>query len=183
MSRHWVSIAVGLLCFLAGFLLGRQLINEKEEIKYVKGDTVKQIVEVPQPYRVEIPAKPVYVYRTDTVDRLVVQVVDSAKIVEDWTACRSYKQTLFDDRNGRLDVDLSVQYNSLQRLSYEFIPIHKEVTVARQPVWQPFVSASYSSLGGMGIGGGVFYHRLGVEFRYVTDFDRKGMDVSLKYKF
>ena len=47
----------------------------------------------------------------------------------------------------------------------------------------PYVGVSYSTLNHVGIGGGMFYHNLGIGAKYITDFNKKGFDFELKYKF
>lgn len=47
----------------------------------------------------------------------------------------------------------------------------------------PYTSISYSTLNYIGMGGGIFYHNLGLGAKYVTDFKQKGVEFELKYKF
>jgi hypothetical protein len=56
-------------------------------------------------------------------------------------------------------------------------------TVERVRVWTPFISKSYSTLGYVTVGGGIFYHDVGLHARYVTDFGRKGIDIGVMCKF
>jgi hypothetical protein len=56
-------------------------------------------------------------------------------------------------------------------------------TVEKERVFIPFVSASYNTWKQGGIGGGLFYHDIGIQVRYITDFKAKGLDLSVMYKF
>jgi hypothetical protein len=56
-------------------------------------------------------------------------------------------------------------------------------------VWQPYVSASYSTFGVAGIGGGFFRNNFGVEYQYQRDLQwnygngRAGHQFGVKWKF
>lgn len=160
-----------------GFFIGRSTIDKETDIKYVKGETVRDWFPILTPFKVSIPSDPIYL--RDTINGKI----DTVGIIADWITKRDYKQTLFDNNNGKLDIDFSVQYNKPFNLGYSFTPIHKETNTYKAKVWQPFVSASYSTLNYVSVGGGFFYHDLGFELRYVTDFNKKGVDIGLKYKF
>lgn len=149
-----------------GFFIGRSTINTKTDIKYVKGETVRDWFPILTPFKVSIPSDPIYKYKENTA------VVDTAAIINDWIIKRDYKQTLFDNNNGKLDIDFSVQYNKPFNLGYSFTPIQKQTTIYKVKTWQPFISASYSTLNYVSFGGGIFYHNLGFELRYVTDFNQ-----------
>ena len=110
-------------------------------------------------------------------------VVDTAAIIEDWITKREYKQTLFDNTHGKLDIDFTVQYNKPTDLRYSYIPIKEVNTIYKVKVWQPYASASYSTLNYVGVGLGIFYHDVGFGAKYVTDFNKKGVEFELKYKF
>ena len=164
----FVCLAIGAV---AGYFIRGNEVEIKTETKYIKGETVERIVEVPAPYEVIAPKEPIYIYKTDTIDNIIVQKVDSAKIIEDWVLKRNYAQTLFDNQDGKLNIDLSVQYNQLQELKYSFTPIRQINTVYKERTWQPFVSGSYSTFSQIGIGGGFFYHDLGFEYQYQRNFN------------
>ncbi len=169
-------LIIGLIIgILIGFCMNRSINNSEREIKYVKGETIRDTIKVAIPYEVVQPSKPKYIYKTDTVNNTIIQLVDSAAIIQDWILKRNYAQTLFDNQNGKLDIDLSVQYNQLQSLRYSFTPIQKVITKHSFKVWQPFVSGSYSTLDYIGLGGGIFYHNLGFEYQYNIDVRNKPM--------
>ncbi len=169
-----------------GFFIGR---STETEIRYIKGETIRDTIrkEVLLPTKEYIPSDPIYIYKdkyivkTDTV----IQVIDSAAIINDWILQRNYSQTLFDNQNGKLNIDLSVRYNKLQSLEYSFTPIHKEINTYKAKVWQPYLSGSYSTFNYVGLGGGFFYHNLGIEYQFQKDFrsNSTGHSFGLKYKF
>ncbi len=184
MKKETLYIIYTLIGFFAGFILGRQSTESQQSVKYVKGENIENTVKIPIPYRVEIPAKPVYLYKkADTVFNTVAAEIDTAAILNDWITKKSYKQNLFDNQYGKLTVDASVQYNQLEFLKYNFTPIQKEISTIKHQTWMPYVGISYSTLNHIGIGGGIFYHNLGIGARYVTDFNQKGFDFELNYKF
>jgi hypothetical protein len=50
-----------------------------------------------------------------------------------------------------------------------------------EEAWIPFVSASYSTTGRAGIGGGMFYHDVGIQARYFPS--GREFDLGVMYKF
>lgn len=180
-TTHLIAILVGVAI---GFVFAHQYTEPQQVVRYVKGKTIQRTVQVPVPYKIEVPSQPIYLYRKgDTVFTNIAPPIDTAAILNDWIVSRSYAHDLFDNQYGKLSIDASVQYNQLARLSYNFVPLQKETTIEKRPVWTPYLSVSYSSLNQVGVGGGVFYHHLGIGGRYVTDLKGKGLEVELKYKF
>lgn len=175
--KKTISVLLILLALIVGFFIGRSTINNQNTTKLVKGETVRDCFPILTPFKVSIPSDPIYKYKENTA------IVDTAAIIEDWITKRDYKQTLFDNNNGKLDIDFSVQYNKPFDLRYSYIPIKEVNTIYKVKTWQPFVSASYNTLNYVSVGGGFYYHDLGFELRYVTDFNKKGVDIGLKYKF
>jgi hypothetical protein len=152
-----------------------------ETVKFVREETVCGMVEEFVPVGVEEPVLPVLPVRWDTVvvERVVYrrEVVDTAAIVADYALKRSYAALLFDNEYGRMNLSLSTQYNRPESVSYEFVPVTR--LVYRDRVWQPFIMASFSSLGSVGAGAGVFYMSTGASVQCVTDFKRVGVGVSV----
>lgn len=181
-KNTYLFIIACIACLIIGFLVGRKTIDTKESVTIEHKEPVSSIVRIPEPKETK-PAIPVYKYKTDTINNIIVQKVDTAQIIEDWIKSRNYNITLFDNDNGKLNIDANVQYNKLSDLQYTFTPIQKVITKQKVPVLIPFIGVSYNSLGYVSAGGGLFYHNLGVELRYITDFDKKGVDLGIKYKF
>ncbi len=164
-------------CLSIGFLAGRATGEKKESVRYVKGKTELKEVKVPAA-SVTIPSFPKYLFLPDNR-------IDTAAIIADWIKGRNYESVLFDDEKGKLRLDLSVQYNELQAISYEFTPLTKEITRYKEKTLQPFVSGSYLTPGFIGIGGGIFYHNLGLEYQYLKGLRLNGDGhlIGLRYKF
>lgn len=159
-------------------------VREKEVTKYVQGATIRDTITnfVPDTVRLYGEVHYKYKYKTDTIYKDVPVMDRDATIaatVEDWNLIRDYKRTLFDNESGKLSVDLSVQYNELQRLSYSFTPVHEETTIIKQKVFIPFVSASFYANNYFSAGGGFFYHDLG--FR--AEYSHNGLNFGVMYKF
>ena len=159
-------------------------VREKEVTKYVQGETIRDTIMyfIPDTVRLSGEVHYKYKYKTDTIYKDVPVVDRDATIaatVEDWNLIRDYKRTLFDNESGKLSVDLSVQYNELQRLSYSFTPMHKETTIVKKRVFEPFVSASYFANNSFSAGGGFFYYNLGLRAEYSFN----GLNFGILYKF
>ena len=158
--------------------------KEGERTTYMKGETIRDTITcfIPDTVRLSGEVRYKYRYKTDTVYR-DVPIVDREgtlkSTIEDWNLIRDYKRTLFDNESGKLSVDFIVQYNELQRLSYSFTPMHKEITIVKKRVFEPFISASFYSNTSFSAGGGFFYHELGFRMEYSYD----GLNFGVMYKF
>lgn len=171
-------------CLVIGFFLGRWSTEVKETVRYVEGKTIRDTITrfVPDTVYLAGELKYKYVYVPDTIYRDVPVVDRDATIaatIEDWNLNREYRKTLFDNENGKLDANLSVQYNELQRLSYSFTPVHKETTSVKKRVFVPFVSASFHTNNAFSVGGGFFYHDLGFRVEWASN----DLNFGLLYKF
>jgi hypothetical protein len=78
-----------------------------------------------------------------------------------------------------------MQYNKLDSISYTFTPIIKVAKIKEKKVVISFVGISYSTFNSAAIGGGLFYHNLGLEYQYQISLkeNQSGHFFSLKYKF
>lgn len=182
--RKYIILVV--TCLFIGFISGRQTVSikEKEVTRYVQGETIRDTITrlVPDTIYLTGELKYKYVYKTDTIYRDVPTVDRDETIkatIEDWNLIRDYKKTLFDNESGRLSIDLSVQYNELQRLTYAFTPVYKEITIQKRRVFTPFISASCMRLNTFSVGGGCFYYDLG--FR--VEYSYGGLNFGVLYKF
>lgn len=173
-----------IVCLAIGFFLGRMNIKEKKVTKYVQGETIWDTITNWKADTVYLAGELCYkyMYKTDTVYKDVPVVDQDASIkatVEDWNLVRDYKRTLFDNEFGRLSVDLSVQYNELQNLSYSFTPIRKEITIVKKRVFEPFLSVTCVKMNSFSMGGGFFYRDIG--FR--LELSNKEINWGFMYKF
>ena len=132
-------VVCSIACFAIGFFWGRGVLEEKET---VKGETIRDTVTqlIPDTVYLAGELKYRYVYETDTIYK-DVPVIDRegsiAETVRDWNRTREYDRLLFDNEFGKLTIVLSVQYNELQKLSYFFTPMYKEITIIKKRVLYP----------------------------------------------
>jgi len=139
----------------------------------VQGETVRDTIHYPVPV-LEVVRDTIRLVERDTIRTLI-----------DWNTERLYVKNLFNDNIGKLDLTATVQYNRLQNISYEFVPIHKEITKYKVPVFKPFVGVAFNSFNeALTFSAGTFYNKFGVEFQYATNFDgKKGYGMGIKYLF
>jgi hypothetical protein len=170
-KNYLICLAIGLV---VGFFIGRATIKTKTEIKYVKGETIHDTIPVPTPYNTYIPIHPVLPVKTDTIqikDTVrYTQVVDTAAILSDYIIRRDYNINVFDNKNGKLKVFPSVQYNKLSSFSYEYTPIVETQTINKEKIFTPFVGIGYNSFNQSTAGIGIYYYNLGLEANYNYDF-------------
>ena len=181
-----IGIVVALLIGATSFFLGRSTIDA--EIEYRDGEVVHDTIYSEQLVidTVVIPEEPDLPTKPDTVKLpgekiIIIQIVDTAKIIANYIEKRKYNNRLFDNENGKLDISADVQYNELKQLRYTFVPKLKEVTKLK--LITPFISTSYNSFGYVELGGGIFIKDIGIEGKYVTDLKNKGFEIGMKYKF
>lgn len=173
-----------IVCFLTGMLLGRRGIGKTETVHFTEGETIRDTIMqfIPDTVYLTGELRYKYVYRADTVYR-DVPVVDRegtiAETIKDWNRVREYEKVLFDNENGKMALHLSVQYNELQRLTSAFTPVRKEITSSGKKVFIPFVSVSCIRFDSFGVGGGFFYHDLGIRVEWMEG----GMNWGMMYKF
>lgn len=167
-------IGILIAVFVLGFFIGRGNIRTVEKVEYVKGKEITNTVKIPQPYLLKVPQ----VYFLPMVNG----VVDTAQIISDYILERRYEINVFDNDAGKLDVEQSIQYNELKEFNYTFTPIQRHTTVTQKPIFEPFVSFGYNTLQQANIGGGFFYHNIGIEYNYILS-NTNGHYLGIKYKF
>lgn len=192
-KKNKTSVVLALVAlFGAGmFFVGRGSVKVVERTTYVQGKTQHDTIPVERlvPYAVLVPATPALPLKPDTVWKegkpvYIALVVDTAKIIADYAKENKYNSSLFDNETeGSCSVDLSIQYNKLKRLSYAYTPIQKVIVKEKIQTLTPFVSGRYSTQGSVGIGGGCFYHDIGLEAMYCTDMTAKWVEIGAKIKF
>lgn len=194
-------VLCGIVCLIIGFFIGRSTIDSEPKKEYIKGETVTGSVSPTQfePIKEEklnkplLPTKIIEIQykdtgriKTITETKYMYQVVDTAAIIEDYIKKRTYAITAFDNtEQGKLLLYPVVQYNKLTGIDYLFTPMQKQTNTYLQKTWQAFISASYSTLNYVGIGGGIFYHNLGFEYQYQKSLGIQGNGhlFGAKYKF
>lgn len=167
--KLYLKIVIVVVAFAVGFFLGRKTIDVKEKIEYVKGETIRDTVVINEPTFIEIPSKPEYIYKYDTivVDNIqyVSEKVDTSAIIQDYILTRTYEFNVFNsDTLGRFDVKQQIGYNKLLSFDYTFTPATRQITQFKEPTFTPFVSMGYSTNSTVFGGVGAYYRRLGVEY-------------------
>ena len=193
MKKATLIVLSGIVCLIIGFFIGRSSIDSEPKKEYIKGETLTGSVSPTQfePIKEEKPDKPLlpFIQYRDT-GRVRYMSIDSAAyaklVIADYELKRTYKLTAFDNKtHGKLDLFPVIQYNKLSALDYNFTPVIERQTIYKTKIWQPFVSASYSTLNYVGIGGGIFYHNLGFEYQYQKSLGSQGNGhlFGVKYMF
>lgn len=188
MKLRYKIILLLLVCAVS-FFAGRLTTKTKETIKYVKGETIHETIEVPKYIYETIPSKPVFKTKTDTLyvneKEVIVQTVDTGAIIQNYISERRYAFNVFDNENGKLDVRQTIQYNELRKFDYTFTPTRKEIISKMERIVIPFAGINYNSFNQAGVGAGVFYRNIGFEMQYMRDLNTNlnGYGIGLKIKF
>ncbi len=197
---RYVCLFLSIAVFLV-VIIRKQKKNKVRETKteLVSGETIRQPVDSRQFIPVEevsdpVPVLPVketeIIYRDtgsiQTEIRYILQTVDTTAIIADYIKKRSYELTVFDNKEqGCLQLFPTVQYNTLTGLNVEYTPVIRQTTITKQKVWTPFLGASYSTFNYVGIGAGIFYHNIGLEYQYQRDYLKAvdGHEIGIKCRF
>lgn len=196
-KQTYFYIGIAILFLVIGFFVGRSGSEIVTKVEYVKGEAIRDTIYAGKliPYEVKTPDKPILPMKIDTIripgkPDIQYMKVDTAQIIADYIKENSYTNVLFDDKTkGKLTVATKVQYNKLKRLGFEFIPIEKVVTKENIRVITPFIQGSYNTIGYVGVGGGFYYHNVGVGYKYLKSLNpidaipSTGHEFSLGYKF
>ena len=176
--NSYLKIAIVVIAFVVGFFLGRKTIDGEEKIEFVKGETVHDTIVINEPTFVEVPSKPKYIYKYDTivVDNIqyISEKVDTSAIIQDYILMRTYEYNVFNSPTlGKFDVKQQIGYNKLLSFDYTFTPVTKEITQFREPVFTPFVTGGYSTNQSVLLGGGFYYKNIGLEYNMNVSTDRR----------
>lgn len=150
---------------LIAFLLGRLSVKQTQETVYTKGKSISDNVYISLPTKEITPFQPLFPYKYIFINNTKTEVVDTAKIISDYIAERTYSVTLFDNLYGKLDIAPTIQYNQLSAVPYTFTPIEK--TVYTRQKWTLFAVLSYNTFNIAGVGGGLFRNNIGVHYKYL----------------
>lgn len=190
MKDYIPHLIIMLLSVVLGFFAGRASTDRIEDTIAISGEPVSGSVTGMQPVSETKPLNPELPMRRDTVyiDSIIYvrETVDTAAIIAEYELSRQYLVPLFDNQYGKLELSVSTQYNRLHDVSYTFLPIHTIQRVQIKKTWQPYVSSSYSTIGLIGVGGGLFYNSIGLEYQRqysVQNNQSSGHMIGLKYKF
>jgi hypothetical protein len=177
-------VACCAVCLAAGFFSGRRTVSYKEVVTYRTGERYDMNFELPKPKAIKFSGDFNFSGLVIPEDAVFPEDIDLRPTAYDWNLERRYTENI-DREYGNLTIDATVQYNMLRELNTSFVPVYKEIVRYREKVWQPFASASYSTFGYSGIGGGVFYRNWGIEYQYQRHFplNANGHLFGVKYKF
>lgn len=177
-----IIITVAVTAVIA-FLIGRASVKQTSDVVYTKGKTLSGNAHISLPIREIAPIAPLLPHKYIFINHTQTEIVDTAKIIQDYIAERTYSLTLFDNLHGKLDITPIVQYNSLTSVPFTFTPIEK--TVFRKQRWTLFSALSYNTFNMAGVGGGVFYNNIGVHYKYLwnTDLNVKGHEFGVNVMF
>ena len=159
------NLTITITIALIAFLIGRASVKQTSEVVYTKGKEVTGNVHISLPTKEIQPIAPILPYKYIFINNTQSEIVDTAKIIQDYIAERTYSLTLFDNLLGKLDINPTIQYNKLTALPYTFTPIEK--TVYTQQKWTFFSTLSYNTFNIAGVGAGVFYKNRGVHYKYL----------------
>ena len=168
---------------LLAFLLGRASVKQTSKVVYTKGKPISDNVYISLPVKEIAPIEPLLPFRYIFINNTKTEVVDTAKIISDYIAERTYSLTLFDNLYGKLDIAPTIQYNQLTAVPYTFTPIEK--TVYSQQKWTFFTTVSYNTFNIVGVGGGVFRKNIGMHYKYLwnTGLNVKGHEFGVNIMF
>lgn len=180
MKKYWV---LTLLIAIATFFLGRLSNRTVEKEVYKKEPTIQGQAVISLPKKEILPEQPTLPIKYIFVNDVQVQMVDTAKIIEEYAKEKTYDVRLFDNEYGSLDLKPTLQYNTLMSMPYSFNPISK--TVTKKEVFSFFGAASYNTFNIAGLGGGFFYHNFGFEYKYLyrINTNQTGHEFGIKMKF
>ena len=177
------TILLAVITAITFFLFGRISTKQTNEVVYTKGKPVSSSVQVSLPTKEIQPIEPILPYKYVFIDNIKTEVVDTAKIINDYIAERAYSVTLFDNLHGKLEITPTIQYNQLTTIPYTFTPIEK--TVFKKQKWTLFSTVSYNTFNIAGVGGGVVYKNVGLHYKYLwnADLHQTGHEVGVMINY
>ena len=177
------NLIIILVVAAIAFLIGRASVTQTSEVVYTKGVAMKGSAILSLPTKEFAPIAPILPYKYIFIENTKTEVVDTAKIISDYIAERTYSVTLFDNLHGKLDISPTIQYNKLTTVPFTFFPIEK--TIYTKQKWTFFSTASYNTFNIAGVGGGVFYKNRGLHYRYLWNTDTKvnGHEIGVNVMF
>jgi hypothetical protein len=174
--------------------VGTKSVKTTTEVKYIKGDTIRISDTVtPEPVKMIIPVDThgllSYCKRSGmykeyfSSDSVLKVVVDTVKVVEDWSSKVLYDIELFNiDTVGLCSLSTYVQYNRLGPLDTKFIPINKvtETQVIKSRSVYPFVGIGLNTDGyAIGTAGVFINNSFGLSGQIQVNSESKNFGVIL----
>ena len=171
------------LITVIAFLLGRASVKQTHEVVYTKGKTLSGSAPITLPVKEFSPIEPILPYKYIFINNTQTAIVDTAKIISNYIAEKTYSLTLFDNLHGKLDIAPTIQYNTLTEIPYTFTPIEK--TIFTRQKWTFFSTLSYNTFSIAGVGAGLFYNNIGVHYTYLwnTKLNVNGHQLGVNIMF
>ena len=160
-----------LAAIVLAFVAGRASVKQTHKTIYTKGKEFTGNAQISLPVKEIQPINPILPYKYIFINNTKTEIVDTAKIISDYIAERTYSQTLFDNLHGKLDISPTLQYNTLTDIPFTFTPIEKMIYTKQR--WTFFSTASYNTFNIVGVGAGVFYNNIGANYKYLWNRDLK----------
>lgn len=186
MRRAIIALLIGLV---VGFFLGRGSVQKETIVRHHKGEKVTgkvegDILNADVEFVTEIKLIPYLYWKQDTIRDTITLVPDTAAIIDDYRTKRKYNFVVFDDMTGKLVAKPTVLHNRLLNFEYEYTPIHRHTITTKEKTIRPFISTSFNTFSDFGIGGGLFYNNLGIEYNFLHNFlfNRSGHELGIKYE-
>lgn len=205
-------VIIVLVLFGSGFFIGRSKIKTKEIIttEYIKGDTIRDTLYYPKPYKVTTPIDTMEIikqcikdgiYQELWPEKVITEYVevtkeDTTKIVTDWASKRFYNETIFNnDSLGFCSINTEVQYNRMRVLGYKYTPVVKQITETKYVVktFSPFIGIGYMDNPwdnirepSILINGGLFIkekYGLQLQLMHNMNYEKDYLSASFLYKF
>ena len=161
-------LLIALITVIA-FLLGRASVKQTHEVVYTKGKEITGSVSIALPTRELQPIAPILPYKYIFINNTQKAIVDTAKIISNYIAERTYSIALFDNLHGKLDINPTIQYNKLTAVPFTFTPIEK--TIYTKQKIKLFSTLSYNTFNIAGVGAGFFYRNIGMHYKYLWSID------------
>ena len=177
-------IITALIALVVGFFLGRMSKTSKETVKYVKLETIEgyvpsNMLNVKAEFKTNLSYLPPLFWKVQSITESdTIFVPDTIRVFDDFQIKREYEFNVFDDNNGKLDINSVIQYNRMQSFRYRFTPIQKQTTIYSRKRFEPFIGAGFSPLG-VNATGGFYYDNIGLQYQYFPS----GHGLNLLVKF
>lgn len=182
------AIPAILIAFAAGFLFCRETTQKEKIVRHEKADKVtgkvgRDVLSAEVEFLTSVTLIPYPYWVQDTVKEIIRLVPDTAAIIDDYMTKRQYRFIVFDDLTGKLVAKPTVLHNRLLGFEYEFTPIQKHTTVVKEKQIRPFLSGSINTFQTLGLGGGVLFNSIGVEYNFLHNFqlNQSGHELGIKY--
>lgn len=184
MKKYIVYFIVACVLSLLGFYAGYKSVKLPEpiiktEVKYVKGETVHDSITIVKPVIIKPDTLDILAFCIESglVPKDTVTVHDTVTLmIQDWASKKHYQQTLWDnDTTGTCTINMDLQYNTLQNLTYTYTPIITNTLtteiIKKERIFQPIIGAGLTTNNNYLLSLGALYReRFGIMALYQHPF-------------